>query len=398
MTLEVNVQTAEYMRLLGYPRNFLPTGRACELVEGARQWYAENGRAWVHTREIGNLELANGTVVLDGIPFTSKRLHMTLEEAGAHSVVLAAMSAGPETEEYAQQLWREEKPDEYFFLEVYGSAVVEHLTTTTGARLCGWAEERQMAVLPHYSPGYAEWDIAEQVRLAELLGPDVPGPLQVLYSGALKPKKSLLAVFGVTKHVDCTRRLTDLIPCENCSFQPCQFRRAPYRRELPGLELPVVPQPEPASYSVNVKALKRWATERLSLEPRADGVDARFRYDGTTCTNMGRQLAFDYFVRLGSREEGYPIREQRCTPAPGDAGHTQMCQYVADPGPLMDSISREKPLLGHPLQDVLTWRRTPTGAGCYCDAASREHKWGLALETIHYALYCSPTASRDTNQ
>jgi hypothetical protein len=25
-------------------------------------------------------------------------------------------------------------------------------------------------------------------------------------------------------------------------------------------------------------------------------------------------------------------------------------------------------------------------AGCYCDAASRQHKWGLVLETIHYAL------------
>ena len=25
-------------------------------------------------------------------------------------------------------------------------------------------------------------------------------------------------------------------------------------------------------------------------------------------------------------------------------------------------------------------------AGCYCEPASRKHKWGLVLETIHFAL------------
>jgi hypothetical protein len=25
-------------------------------------------------------------------------------------------------------------------------------------------------------------------------------------------------------------------------------------------------------------------------------------------------------------------------------------------------------------------------AGCYCEPESRLHKWGLVLETIHYAL------------
>ena len=50
-----------------------------------------------------------------------------------------------------------EKPDEYFFLEVFGSAVVEHLVTMTGARLVRLGRRRGSAVLPHYSPGYPEW-------------------------------------------------------------------------------------------------------------------------------------------------------------------------------------------------------------------------------------------------
>ncbi len=113
---------------------------------------------------------------------------------------------------------------------MYGSAVVEHLTTMTGARLCGWADSEAMAVLPHYSPGYPEWDMRDQQALFNLIGADaIPGALDVLDSGMLRPKKSLLAVFGVTRHIDRVRRLSELVPCENCSFANCQFRRVPYR-------------------------------------------------------------------------------------------------------------------------------------------------------------------------
>jgi hypothetical protein len=142
-----------------------------------------------------------------------------------------------------------------------------------------------------------------------------------------------------------------------------------------------------AAYSVNRRALKRWSEERLSISANSDGsFDATFRYEGTTCTNMGRSLAFDYVVKLGPRAQGYPILEQRCFPAAGDTGHTKMCQYLDNPERLMNSIDREKPLSGEPLNSVLSWQRSPSAAGCYCEPASRDHKWGLVLETIHFAL------------
>ena len=161
----------------------------------------------------------------------ARRLAKTLSSSDAHGAVVVAVSAGPELELEARKLWEEGKPDEYFFLEVYGSAVVEHLVTMTGARLCAWAEGRHMAVLPHYSPGYPEWPIDEQPRLLDLInrarGQLPPVPVDVLESGMLRPKKSLLAVFGVTRHVDRVQRLTDLVPCDNCSFLTCQYRRSP---------------------------------------------------------------------------------------------------------------------------------------------------------------------------
>lgn len=394
----VSVQPVEYIRLLGYPRGWELEGRATELAGWAHDWYARHGRPWVYARGVDAIRIHDGGTELENVTFSSTRLRSTLQSAGADRAVLVAVSAGPELEEEAQVLWRDGKPDEYFFLEVYGSAVVEHLVTTTGARLCAWADGERAAVLPHYSPGYPEWTISEQPDLLELIrrrrGDQVP--IEVLESGMLKPKKSLLAVFGVTPHIDRVRPLTELSPCEHCSFVPCQYRRSPYRRSRRSTasELPLVaadadvnPLSADAQYSISTKALQRWSQERLTIDRREDGtIAALFRYEGTTCTNMGRPLRFHYNVRLGTREEGYPILDQSCGPAPGDEGYLSMCRYISDREQLMTSIAVERPLHGQPLDDVVRWTRRASPAGCYCEPESRQHKWGLVLETIHYAL------------
>ena len=132
-------------------------------------------------------------------------------------------SAGPELEAEAQKLWRDGKPDEYFFLEVYGSAVVEHLVTMTGARLCAWAESAAHGRAAALQPGLSR--VGDRRAAAAARSHQSargsrcrPSRSKCSSRACCGPKKSLLAVFGVTRHVDRVRRLTDLIPCENCSF------------------------------------------------------------------------------------------------------------------------------------------------------------------------------------
>ena len=403
---EVDVQPAEYKRLLGYPRDGEMTDGAIKLAQWARDWYARHGRPWIYAREAEQLEVAHGSVRVEGVPFSSESLQSTLEQARAHGAVLVAVSAGPEIEQAAQIAWQEGKPDESFFLEVFGSAVVEHLVTMVGARLCTWADEDGTVVLPHRSPGYSDWDVAEQVRLLALIRQKRncawPSQLEVLETGMLRPKKSLLAVFGVTRQIGQLQRLTQLVPCERCSFHPCQFRRMPYARrsshpvaagETNIAAVPIAsattnaPLDHDADYAVNIRALKRWTAERLKLQRCADGtIDALFRYEGTTCTNMGRPLAFRYHVKLGPRHQRFPILEQRCSPVPNDLGYTHMCGYVRDTDGMMAAIEADRPLLGKSLNDVLLWNPSISAAGCYCETADRLHKWRLVLETIHYSL------------
>lgn len=384
----VNVSDADLQRLLGYPRDHVPGDRSHELSAWARGWFAEHGRPWVYLRE-ARLELSQDQLRLDGVEFHSRQLHDHLTRSKATRAMLVAVSAGAECEERARQVWEESKPDEYFFLETFGSAVVEHLTASTSGRVCDLAARDGLIAVPHYSPGYSGWDVVDQRKLFDLIAQGAtkpfPGPLDVLSSGMTRPKKSLLGVFGLTARTPQALDAARATPCENCSFSPCQYRRAPHR-SAPRPPAKSAPSRD-ASYTVNTRALAKWARERVRFDTSDDGnLAASFRFDGTTCSNLGRPLAFDYTVTLGPAEDGHPIRTSACRAAPDDAGHKLMCAYLSDGPALMQAIAAEKPLLGRPIGDVLTWTRTAAPSGCHCDAASRAHKWGLALEAIHFAL------------
>ncbi|HXT11423.1 MAG TPA: hypothetical protein VN873_07650 [Candidatus Angelobacter sp.] len=237
---QLEIQESEYQRLLGYPKNHPLEGRARELADEAQAWYSQNGRPWISARELQSIELKIRTTSIGGTEFSSKKLRDILFEARAHSALLVAISAGKECEEHARELWNEGKPDEYFFLETYGSAVVEELITFASSRICAWADENKMAALPHFSPGYSGWDFAEQVPLWNLFRKNFdgnfPGELDVLESGMLRPKKSLLAVIGLTHDLEKANQFRKLIPCETCSLPNCRYRRAPHKRSRPQME------------------------------------------------------------------------------------------------------------------------------------------------------------------
>jgi hypothetical protein len=258
-----------------------------------------------------------------------------------------------------------------------------------------------LAVLPHYSPGYTGWEIADQERLLALVrrGREFPRHLEALETGMLRPKKSLLGLFGLTDRLDLARDHARLIPCESCSFAPCQFRRAPFQRSPACVEDVRRLQPSPtgasgpaaltrdAKYSTNPRALRKWAEQRLELTAQPGGaVDAVFHYEGTTCSNMGRALQYDYRVHLGPARDGYPVLRAECAPAPGDTGAIFQCEYLASGESFATTITAEKPLLNKPLNEIMAWPRAYSPAGCYCELSSRLHKWGLVYEVIHFAL------------
>jgi hypothetical protein len=183
---DIAVASEEYVRLLGYPRGWTLEGRALELAEGARAWFAEFGRAWVVAQE-------------------------------AENTVMVVASAGPEVVAASKQLWREDKPDEAFFLHAFGAAVVERIFGGARARVREIAQARGLAV----KPGYSRIPDARTL-LREL---SLPCPMEILDSGMLRPELSQLGALKLIPMAEGTAAPAGYAPCGTCGFTPCQFRR-----------------------------------------------------------------------------------------------------------------------------------------------------------------------------
>lgn len=149
------------------------------------------------------------------------------------------------------------------------------------------------------------------------------------------------------------------------------------------------PAPTAWPYVFPERAVRRWIRENLKVTPRdGGGIDAVFRFDGSTCGNVA--FVLNYHLVLGAEAEGYPISSYRIEPAPYIEGHERMCCWQENPESAAARFTAGMPLAGQPLSAVLTWRPARSPAGCLCTEPSRLHKWQAALETVHCALTRQP--------
>lgn len=227
---KIEVRDEEYRRLLGFPAEHELTDRAIDLMHRARSWYVQNGAAWIHIVGASVAVRGKDQVLLADTVFHNARLATRLIDNDAKTAAIVAVSAGAELEQQANRSWQSGLPDEYFFFEIFGSAVVEALIAQVGAQLCRWAESQSATVLRHESPGCGNWDIAEQVLLLRTMKQLASrtftlDQLEVLESGMLKPKKSQIAVFGISMNTVAATDRFQTASCSSCSLAGCEFRR-----------------------------------------------------------------------------------------------------------------------------------------------------------------------------
>ena len=141
-------------------------------------------------------------------------------------------------------------------------------------------------------------------------------------------------------------------------------------------------------YSFPERALSKWSRERLSLTGQTgERLDARFRFDGTTCSSLGSPLALNFDVELSVEGSGtYRVTACRCTPADGDTGHEAMCAFRARPGSFLTSLRGVPALRGQLLEEAALWRPTVSPGGCLCLRSDQNHKWSMVFQTLHYRL------------
>jgi len=396
--LAVDVSEREFARLLGYSPGVLPHGKAAVLANAARAWFARQGRPWFHVRLVKIARIQLDAIVLEtGDRLCSTLLAGQLKEAEAHALVIMAVSAGVEIDAEAAKLWTDDRPDEAFALDRFASAVAEHLTRSVGIELCAWAKPQGIAVLPHYSPGYPGWNLSDQQNLFQILNSDprhsLPGEMQVLASGMITPRHSLLGAFGLTHRQDFMKGKIAEHSCGRCTFSPCGYRRVPFQSETTS------PASSQTQYGFPEKALRRWATEHLTLDNEPGGsLRAQFHFIGSTCSSGGVPLEFLFDVRLGPKSLEYPVLSASCQPCRNDEGHRAMCAFGASPDRFLSEIESWNELTGCSLSEVLSWAPDINPAACLCMPGNRNHKWKMVMQTVHYALMAGLSPTQGVSQ
>ena len=227
--LASRIDQAEVARLLGYPDRRLPEGRARERAGQARSWYRQNGDAWALARSIRVAGIGDGEIELaEAESLSSRLLADRLRKGDAEAIMIAAVSAGSTVDVRSAALWKEDRPDEAYFLDRFAAAVTEYLAGWIGDHLRAELARGDRGLLPSYSPGYHGWDLEQQGRLARsLIGAESSAPpfFEVMDSGMITPRNSLLAVFGVTPRPDLAAAAWDRQPCSWCALTACGFRR-----------------------------------------------------------------------------------------------------------------------------------------------------------------------------
>lgn len=162
-------------------------------------------------------------ITLGGVSFISSRISRALRDCTDAVCFIATIDEGVERE--VKALMQAKKISEAYILDSMGSVAVENMVGQFHERMEGEYRKQGRSVTIRFSPGYCDWNIAEQKKLFGLFdGSRIPVTLR-RDSWLMGPRKSVSGVFGILPY-DNGGIAASYNPCTECGKQGCIARRA----------------------------------------------------------------------------------------------------------------------------------------------------------------------------
>ena len=225
--LPLAIDPDEVLRFQGYKKGVdapTPDVRALfddALAEGTRLMLPRAVVRWLPVEARGPDTLEAGGEVLT-IPLTGERW------GEVEYVAAAVVTIGDALERRVAALWESRELPLASMLDSVGSGAVESLAEYLNDVLCQQGLAAGLAVTNRISPGYADWDVAEQHTLFRLC----PGsPVGVTLNAAcfMTPGKSISLLVGAGARARVDHYFSQ---CARCWMRDCAYRRTPARRTV----------------------------------------------------------------------------------------------------------------------------------------------------------------------
>jgi len=127
-------------------------------------------------------------------------------------------TAGKKIEEASHNLMAQGKLIEGYFLDLLGSLTVEKAMDQFQEEFTKQMHNRGCSVSNRYSPGYCDWQVADQHQLFRLFEPGCCG-ITLSQSALMSPVKSVSGMMGVGKMVKYHEH-----HCDHCQSNTCIYR------------------------------------------------------------------------------------------------------------------------------------------------------------------------------
>lgn len=141
-------------------------------------------------------------------------------------------------------------------------------------------------------------------------------------------------------------------------------------------------------YKIPETALCKWADQCLSC--LHDGAGERrycFAFTGSTCMDGGKPYTANMQITVAVSGDRVVVRDAliffREEDLPAAA---QMCEYQKRGEEFFRQLQQSPPFCGKTLEEILAVPAPLNPAGCFCTEPMVNHKWRLALSTVHYVL------------
>jgi hypothetical protein len=162
-------------------------------------------------------------LITDAVTLTIPRI--ALRWGAVVEITAGVCTIGGALERRASELWQARELPLAMMLDSVGSAAVESLAEYVNDQLCQEGLARGVKVTNRVSPGYGDWDVAEQRLLWRLCAGDAIG-VSMNAACFMTPTKTITLLVGAGPEA----RVDDYFSqCARCWMRDCAYRRTSAR-------------------------------------------------------------------------------------------------------------------------------------------------------------------------
>jgi hypothetical protein len=168
-------------------------------------------------KKVSELDKQTGILTIDDIDLKVNRI-IASQLTKSTLIALFVGTISDEVEKLSESLFQDGDPLEGYIMNLAGSEAAESVAHFIHETIKAQMIENDLQITNRFSPGYCEWDVAEQFKLFNYFPPE-SCKVSLNPSALMQPIKSVSGIIGIGKEVSIKS-----YPCNKCTRENCIYK------------------------------------------------------------------------------------------------------------------------------------------------------------------------------